>query len=583
MAFIPEDKIRDIRNAADIVEVVSESVLLKKAGKDYKGLCPFHSEKTPSFTVSPEKQIFHCFGCGTGGNVFTFLMKQEGLSFPEALRTLARRYGVDIPEQRMSAEQKRQMNEREALLDINRQAANFFHHILSTDPAGREGRAYLEKRGITKETIDQFQIGYAADEWDQLTPFFRKKEVPLPSVEKAGLIIPRKGDGFYDRFRNRIIFPIVDAQGRVIAFGGRVMDASLPKYLNSPETRLFNKSLALYGLHSARHQCRETGRVFIVEGYVDVLALHQHGIKNAVATLGTSLTPGHLRLLKGYSDNAILVYDSDEAGIQAARRSVEVFRKENMDARILVLASGYDPDSFLFEFGAEAFQKAADQALSAISFLTTVAIRTHGLSVEGKLRVISDMKVPLASVQDGMARALYIRELAGLLHVDETAILEKVRVATSGNSRTSPAPAQRKEGSRIEEQIIAMMLQFPEILTDIQNRNLLDHFGDKALQSAGRTILDRRHADSGIQVSEMIGLIEEKEQRNRVASLAMKEERWDNEGCLRLMAQFESRRTRQDKHTLLQKIKAAEEENDHERLLKLLEETQTQARKRQSN
>ena len=300
--FIPEDKISEIKNAADIVDVVSESVLLKKAGKNFIGLCPFHSEKTPSFTVSSDKQIFHCFGCGTGGNVFSFMMKQEGLSFPEAARHLAKRYGVDIPDRPLSPEQKKKISEREKLLDINRRAGGFYHQALLDSRYGKQARSYLSTRGISQKTIDDFKLGYARDGWDHLLGFFSINRVSPILLEKSGLIVPRKNkSGHYDRFRNRIIFPIFNVNTQIVGFGGRVLDDSLPKYLNSPETTLYNKSRSLYGIHRAKDKCRATGTVYIVEGYLDLLALHQHGIENSVATLGTALTADHVKLLTRYS------------------------------------------------------------------------------------------------------------------------------------------------------------------------------------------------------------------------------------------------------------------------------------------
>jgi DNA primase len=330
--FIPEDKISEIKNAADIVDIISETVLLKKAGRNFLGLCPFHSEKTPSFTVSPEKQIFYCFGCGAGGNVFSFLMKHESLTFPEAARALAKRYGITIPTKTLSPEQRRKIGQKESLLDLNKQAMDFFHHELLSSVAGKQALSYLSKRGISEETIDQFNLGYAPKGWDNLLRFFTKMRIRPGLLEISGLVAARKNSsGFYDRFRDRIIFPIFDVNMEVVGFGGRVMDNSEPKYLNSPETSVYNKSRTLYGLHRARDKCRTDDKVFIVEGYLDLLALHQHGIENSVATLGTALTAEHIRMLARYTRRMVLVYDSDEAGIKSAYRCIETFWKEHVD------------------------------------------------------------------------------------------------------------------------------------------------------------------------------------------------------------------------------------------------------------
>ncbi|MBT9438222.1 MAG: DNA primase [Desulfobacterales bacterium] len=600
--FIPEDKISEIKNSVDIVAIISEIVLLKKVGRNYVGLCPFHTEKTPSFTVSPEKQIFYCFGCGTGGNVFNFLMNHDGLSFFETAKMLAKRYGIEIPAQTMSPEQKRRISERESLLAANKQAMDFFKHSLLSDAEGKIALEYLKKRGIGKDTITIFNLGFAPAGWDSVINYFSKKNISHELVEKSGLIIKRKSkNGYYDRFRNRIIFPIFDVSKQVLGFGGRVMDDSLPKYLNSPETSVYNKSRSLYGLHIAKEHCRASETVYIVEGYFDLLALHQHGILNSVATLGTSLTQAHVQLLRGFvgkNGGFVLVYDSDEAGIKAAERSIKVFDKGYVNAQILVLPEGYDPDSYLFEFGYKSFMNAASKAKSIIPFLIESAVKKHGLSIEGKIRIISDLKHPLANINDSVKRSLYIKELAEIIGIDEAAILEKVRTI-SGNKSIKPnkeLPDKTQDrnltlkGDKHERKIIAMMLQFPEILPEIISRNILDHFEDESLKLIGQLVLKQRDRE-GLRdelhdvstrgngmVSDIINSIDDREKRSIVASLSIGEDKWGREGCLKLLSQFELFRKRQKK-TLLQKIKAAEECNDHELLSELLKEKQIQVRK----
>ena len=615
-AFIPEDKISEIKNAADIVDIVSEAVLLKKAGKNHVGLCPFHSEKTPSFTVSPDKQIFHCFGCGTGGNVFSFLMKQEGLSFPDAVKRLAKRYGIDIPVRSLSPQEKNKIGEREALFDINRRAMNFFHQTLLNNIAGRRARGYIDKRGITTDTVERFKLGYAPDGWDHLLNFFLNKRISTSLLEKSGLVLPKKNrSGYYDRFRNRIIFPIVDASNQVVGFGGRVMDDSLPKYLNSPETPVYNKGRSLYGIHMAREKCRASGTVFIVEGYLDLLALHQHGIENSVATLGTALTREHVRLLNRSADRMILVYDSDEAGIRSAKRCIEafwkehvdfqrqdIFNEENADTHIMVLPAGHDPDSYVFEFGPEAFLDASSKAPGIITFLIDCAVDKYGLSTEGKIRVISELQQPLAAINDRVAQALYIRQLSERIGIAEAAVLERIKEISarkSGNQTggagqalndrdsqkyraSEPAHASGgfagvNVGSRFERQIIAMMLQFPEILPQVTKFDILKYFDNSTLRNIGELIL-KFNATSADQVSELISQADSSEIQTLIASLAMGNESWDMKGCLRLLGRFvESGQKRQDSDRLAEQIEAAERSNDHELLLKLLNQKQKMA------
>lgn len=600
--YIPEEKVSEIKNTADIVEVISEVVVLKKTGKNYVGLCPFHSEKTPSFTVSPEKQIFYCFGCSAGGNIFSFLMKHDGMSFPDAAKMLAERYGIDIPTPIMSPEQKRRISQRESLFAANRQAMEFFRKKLLDDISGRRAIKYLKKRGINKEILDKFYLGYAPEGWENLLRFFTKNNISLDLVEKAGLILPRKEkSGFYDRFRDRIIFPIFDLNMQVTGFGGRVMDDSLPKYLNSPETSVYHKSRSLYGLHLAKMKCRENERVFIVEGYFDLLALHQHGLQDSVATLGTSLTSEHVQLLKGFigkDGRIILVFDSDDAGIKAAQRSIEVFDKAYINAQLVILPDGYDPDSYLFQFGVESFLDLVFRAKYIIPFLMDSAVEKHGLSIEGKIRVISDMKEPLGAINDNDLRSLYIKELAERINIDEFAILEKVRTISlrnrnrdkmptwpntgfsPGSNKTSmPDKVQKKafqgKWEKLERQIIAMMVQFPQILPEISERNILELFENNDLKSIGQLLL--RHKDeSEMQLSDIMNLIKKKEQRNIVASLAIEESMWNYDACIGIITRFDSIR-RKNERELLEKIKAAEKDNDLELLVKLLNQKQKMA------
>jgi len=586
--YIPEDKISEIKNTANIVEVVSEVVLLKKTGKNYIGLCPFHSEKTPSFTVSQAKQIFYCFGCAAGGNVFSFLMKHDGISFPDAAKILARRYGIDIPVRTMSPEQKRRMSQRENLLAVNRQAMEFFRKQLLDAVSGKRAMGYLKKRGINKEIFDNFNLGYAPQGWDNILSFFKKKNISLNLVEKAGLIVPRKEkSGFYDRFRDRLIFPIFDLNMQAIGFGGRVMDDSMPKYLNSPETPVYNKSRSLYGLNLAKMKCRENGRVYIVEGYFDLLALHQHGFQDSVATLGTSLTPEHVQILKGFvgkDGKIILVFDSDDAGIKAVMRSIGIFMRMEVDARIIVLPEGYDPDSFLFEFGYELFLDSDSKARSLMSFLIGSAVKKHGLSIEGKIRIISEMKEPLSFINDNIKKSLYIKELAECISIDESAVLEKIRNLSVRNRDkairpTMPDKIQGKafqgKWGRLERQIIAMMLQFPQILSEIRKRDILYLFENTALKSIGQVLLKQKDY-SEMQVSDIINFIEDKEQKNIVASLAIGEDMWDYEACIGIITRFESIQKKNEKK-LIEKIKAAEKDNDLELLANLLRQKQKMA------
>ena len=614
--FIPENKVSEIKHAADIVEIISDAVLLKKAGKNFIGLCPFHTEKTPSFTVSPDKQIFYCFGCGTGGNVFSFLMKQEGLSFPETARRLAKRFGIDLPINSLSPDELKKINTREGLLDVNRRAMTFFQQALCHETVGQAARAYLKQRGISQKTIDNFKLGYAPDGWDRLLKFFDGKRLSTALIEKAGLILPRRNkNGYYDRFRNRIMFPILDASMQVIGFGGRVLDESLPKYLNSPETPVYNKGNSLYGIQQARNKCRETGEVFIVEGYLDLLALYQHGIENCVATLGTALTSNHIQLLTRYAGRMILVYDSDEAGIRSAQRCIDtfwaehvdfsrqdVFSEERADTHIMVLPSGHDPDSFVFEHGSEAFLKAAAQSPGIITFLMNRAVEKHGLSTEGKIRIIGELQHSLTAINDRVAQSLYVKQLAEKIGIDESAIMQRLKALPAESSRTgfrsgatvvppsglSPEGGQESKRSggrteyihmenRVEKQIIAMMIQFPEILPDVSAHHVLELFSDNTLKKIGESILDLS-PNAADRISALMSQVDDPKIQNLIASLAMGDESWNRKGCLRLLGKFvESGKKHRDGGLLERQIKDAEKRNDHDLLLKLLSKKQKMA------
>jgi DNA primase len=599
-SLIPEEKIQEIRTAADIVQVVGERVALKKTGKNFVGLCPFHAEKTPSFTVSPDKQMYHCFGCGAGGNVIGFLMKVDGLTFPEAIKTLAQRFGINLPTRELTPEQKRRFTERERLFEINALAGRFFHHHLVGGEAGSMAMAYLVKRGMTRKFIAQYQLGYALDAWDRLLGFLKRKGFQPQMVAKAGLAVPRKsGDGFYDRFRNRVIFPIRDLNGRVLAFGGRVLGDDLPKYINGPETAVYHKSRTLFGMDQARSVCRQEGRLFIVEGYFDALALHLNGIVNAVATLGTSLTPEHVRMMRGYlgeGGQVVLVYDSDEAGLNAARRSIKVFRDGLLDARILVLPDGHDPDSFVMDAGADRFQKAAGQALSAIDFLLERAIAQHGMTTQGKMRIVKELSEPLVSMGDALARALHVQKVAERLGIDEAVLQRSLPNVGDREPRGRPrqppsaggtvvlegsAPGAFVGGRRIERQIISMMLQFARMIAPIRAEGLLDHFEDPHLKEIGEAILSQEK-EGAVSAVDVMGRCENPALKRMVAALSMAEEKWDPAGCDRLLNQFRTGlQKRQD--TLVERIRTAEAAGDMELLQELLLEKQQKKRASRSH
>jgi DNA primase len=540
--------------------------------------------------VSAEKQIFYCFGCHTGGNVFSFVMQHEGLSFPETVRALGLKYGIEVPDNRLSPEQKHRLSEKEKLFRVNELAMYFFQKSLRDPEIGQQAKAYLVGRGMTRKIIQGHNLGYSPHRWDGLLRHLGKKKVPAQLIAKTGLIVPRKNSsGYYDRFRDRIMFPIFDQNQKVIGFGGRVMGEGMPKYLNSPETPLYNKRRSLYGIQKAKPEIRKTGIVYLVEGYFDALALHLYGINNAVATLGTALTPEHVQLLKGLigpSGKAILVYDSDQAGIKAAQRSIAIFEQGYLDARILVLPDGYDPDDYLKEYGPEDFHTASERALGMIPFLIESAIQRYGTSLEGKVKVVSALQHALAHVQDNIARSLYIKQLAERLDIDETAIMEKVRLSPGKGPMNNNMPTEVRQTTertappdRLEQQIVAMIIRYPVMIPEIVGGNILDDFEDEKLKTIGQMIINQKESDEN-SVADWVSMIDDSRYRNLLAKLAIKDQRWERQGCERLLVQFESRRRRKIKKDLQRQIEAAERDNDVDLLSKLLKQKQLHAGKK---
>ena len=388
-----DDFIEKLRSEADIVRIVSDYVPLRKKGRNYWGCCPFHHEKTPSFSVAPDKGFFYCFGCQAGGNVFNFLMKVENVEFFDAVKLLAAKLHIPLPEREKSEQDRRREQEVAKLLRTNELARDFFHACLTKTAYGRPALEYLAKRGIEKAVIDQFKIGFAPPLWDKLSTAFLERGIDPETLIKLGLSAARSsGDGYYDRFRNRIMFPIADVRGRVVGFGGRVLDNSEPKYLNSQETALFNKRHILYGLDQAYKAMRDTGKAIVVEGYMDLITSQTAGVKNAVASLGTAFTPEQAKLLLKYAGEIIFAYDSDAAGQNATLRALETARTLGATIRVLSIPDGKDPDEFIRKHGGEAFRHAVDHAANLIDYQISRALNSADYTgLEGKLTVISQV------------------------------------------------------------------------------------------------------------------------------------------------------------------------------------------------
>jgi len=439
MAF-PDSFVEEVRRAADIVRVISEHVALKRLGTSWKGLCPFHQEKTPSFNVRQEPPVFHCFGCGEGGDVFKFVMLRERVSFPEAIEQLARRFGVPVPEGRVEPGPDRK--ERDAMLALMEAAAQHFTHTFWAAP-GTLAREYLLGRGFKKETLERLRVGAARDAWDDLLGALRGK-FPPALLAKAGLVVERQGkEGHYDRFRNRAVFPILNDSGQVVAFGARSLDGSDPKYLNSPETPVYSKSRVLYGLSWARDTITREKRAVLMEGYLDVARGLEHGIAGAVATCGTALTPQHARLLRRFAETVVLNFDQDAAGQKAARKSLELLLEEELQVRIVELPEGHDPDTYLKAEGTEHYQRRLDEAPEAVEWLMRRAAETHDLgSPSGKAAFFADVLPGLVRTGNAVERSAWLARVVERGALDHGAAREELRRALGGRTKADSPVAE---------------------------------------------------------------------------------------------------------------------------------------------
>lgn len=476
--LIPEQIIEEVRQRADIIDVVSDVVHLKQSGKNYKGLCPFHQEKTPSFTVSPDKQIYHCFGCNKGGNAFKFLMETEGISFVEAVRKLAHRYHVTLPESSLRASAP--PSERETLLHVNQLAAEYFTRQLQHPQVGKAAREYLQKRGFDNSIIEPYKLGWAPDEWRGLLDHLEKKtRYPRPQLEKFGLIVRNQEKGVeYDRFRGRLIFPICDVQGQVIAFGGRVLGEGEPKYLNSSETAAYKKGNQLFGLHLAKNAIRQHDRVLIVEGYFDQLRAWQAGLHYTVATCGTALTAQQASLLKRYTQNAVLVFDSDAAGLAAAERGFAVLKEQGLNVYMAALPEGEDPDSLIRDHGAGALLKRVEQAPPYIHFVVQKALQeAPPKNPQEKLELINRVLPLLTKVSNAVERSEYVRWIAETAGVEDRALLDELRKALAQNKPRIQQPVRQKPATHDPEwYLIHIMLSDMEAAREIHRQVTPDAF-----------------------------------------------------------------------------------------------------------
>jgi len=500
--YIPEELLDRIRGSQDIVEVISRHLSLKKSGQNYVGICPFHSEKTPSFIVSPVKQLFHCFGCGTGGNVITFLMKYEKMPFIDTVKRLAGDAGIRIADN--WAESSDKDKKKKGLIEANKLAAEFYHNILIKSKEGEIARTYLSERGISLEMLERFNIGYSLNSWDKAYEYLGKKGIAKEVLAEAGIIVPKgKGEGYYDRFRGRVMLPIYDRYKMLVGFGGRVMDDTTPKYMNSPETPLFSKRQLLYGLDLAQNYIRESGYAIIVEGYMDVIVAHQAGIQNVVGTLGTALTENHLRSLSRLTSEVILTFDSDTAGINAARRSVELFLNSEINAKVLLLPAGEDPDSYIRKLGKTSFAELLKSAKGIVEFEIDRIIEkwsnmNQSESIDARVQVAGECLTLIRKINNRIEQDYYLKKIAGEIRTSEEVLRSellrrsrltgKLPVTARGDKTKESGGIKNKPG--VEEEILFLILKDLRLRKIAGGKLTEEDFYDSRLRDAWRYLLN---------------------------------------------------------------------------------------------
>ena len=528
--FYPEDIVEEVRTKNDIVDIVSGYVKLQKKGSNYFGLCPFHNEKSPSFSVSPSKQMYYCFGCGAGGNAITFLMEYENYSFPEALQVLADRAGVELPKEEMTKEARAQADLRATLLEINKLAANYFYYQLK-QPQGKLGYDYLTGRKLSDATILHFGLGFANKTSDDLYRYLKSKGYKDEILKETGLVSIEER-GTHDKFWNRVMFPIMDVNNRVIGFGGRVMGDGTPKYLNSPETRLFDKSRNLYGLNYARSSRKKY--MLICEGYMDVIAMHQAGFTNAVASLGTAFTSQHAMLIKRYTDQVILTYDSDGAGVKAALRAIPILKEVGISCKVLNMKPYKDPDEFIKNMGAEAFQERIDQAQNSFLFEIEVLKRDYNLEdPEQKTNFYNAVARKLLEFPEALERDNYTQAVAREQFIPCQDLKQQLVSRLSsrivpGAEQTQPreefSPRERKkekeDGTRQSQRLLlTWLIEDPKLFDKIEGIITPDDFREDLYHQVAQMVFDG-HARGDVNPAGILNhFINDEEQYKEVAAL----------------------------------------------------------------
>jgi DNA primase len=557
--FIPEAKLLEIKEAAPIAEVIGQYVRLNQRGRYLVGLCPFHAEKTPSFTVYPERNIFHCFGCGAGGDIFHFLMQHLRLDFLEAVADLAQKYSIPLQwEKQRNTVQAQANRQRQAFYEVNELAANFFENKLAHNQQGETARQYLARRGLPEAVAKAYRLGYVPDEWRLLTRTLSDQRANLAAALQVGLITERTGGGHYDRFRGRLIFPIFDLQGRIIAFGGRIIGAGEPKYLNSPESPLYSKGRNLYGLYQAREAIRKDNLAILVEGYMDLLALRAHGIEPVVATLGTALTREQVRLLKGYTSRVVLVFDADAAGLKAMQRSLPLFAGERLPVRVLTLPAGEDPDSYAVKYGVELFTAPWEQARPLFDFILDQTMTGSEDALESKLAAFESLRPYFQGEVDPVERSLWLQMAAKRLGVQDS-VLE----ASLQSRRPAAIPCVKtcqEEEFHLEKRFIKLLLTYPEVLSRFDLEQYLDQFTHPEMQKIAQYIHACYQQVGYLDHSLLVTQVEEDDICRRICALALAVEEYQLEN---VEAELEDYTRNMEVLQLKRKVQQLQEKMNH--------------------
>ena len=590
---LPRGFADDVKNQGDIVRVVSDYVTLKKRGANYLACCPFHSEKTPSFTVHAGKGLFKCFGCGAGGSIFDFVMRIEGCGFPEAVRIVAQKSGIPIPVVEETEDHKKIARDRDSILRLNEWAAEFFERQLNDDEGGASALEYIRSRGINAETAKLFRLGYAPDSWDALTNHLKERGATTDEIHTSGLAVLKDSGGFYDRFRARLIFPITDPQHRVIAFGGRVMGEGEPKYLNSPETSVYTKGRNLFGLAHSKNDIRNLGFAILVEGYLDCIIPFQEGVHNIVASLGTALTDNQVRLLRRYMDQPQIVvnFDPDSAGQAATMRSIDVLLAEGFKVNILRVPTKQDPDAFVRAHGVDRFRELLKTTQPYIDYIIEMSIAEHDTSrPTGKVAAINAMLPHLARMRDKVARADYASQIADRLKIDSHIVREELK-RTATNRQPSLDNKRVRSAEEItvgERQLLELMLANQEVRRAMVSALTEDDYLELATGAIFAAVIDLDAKAIDLHFDNLFERVESESERDLLPALLMSDLEWaggeDFETLFKkateALSSLRRRRFERKLDAIQIEIGQAEREQNLERVLLLYQEkTEIQRRR----